>query len=127
MWKAFINLKKQNKNMPAFEIKNDEIEKPKNTGGEEHPFLALRCYDMWYTMAIDAYGNVGSCVTADDGDPEHNVKNYTLHDLWYGEFFPNLRKRLIQNKLLKVCSHCTVTDMRNKVRLQLIDYCKKRK
>jgi len=101
---------------------NDETETPITLGEQKHHFLALRCYELWYTMAIDAYGNAGSCVTSADGDPRYNVRNYNLHDLWYGEFFTKLRQTLIQNKLLKVCSHCTVTDMRNKVRLQLIDY-----
>lgn len=102
--------------------KKDEIETPWDVKKNEHPFLALRCYELWYTMAIDAYGYAGSCVTAADGDPKYDVRKCTLHDLWYGEFFTRLRERLIQNKLLKVCSHCTVTDMRNKVRSQLANY-----
>lgn len=89
------------------------------------PFLNLRCYETWYSLAIDAFGNPGPCVTGADGDPRYSLRDHSLHDIWYGEYFLNIRSRLTENKLIPACAHCTVTDMREKVGIALNEYVKR--
>ena len=87
-----------------------------------HHYLGLRCYEPWYTLSIDAYGNPGHCVTMSKGDPNFSLREHTLHEFWYGRSFVNARSRLMENKLISCCSHCTVVDMREKVGLALNEH-----
>lgn len=96
-----------------------------STRKSDHHFLCLRCYEPWYTLSIDAYGNPGPCVTGSEGNPRFSFRNHSLHDVWYGEYFLNIRSRLIENKLIGACAHCTVTDMREKAGAQLNDYVRR--
>lgn len=98
---------------------------PQETRDDACPqFLNLRCYETWYTLAIDAQGNPGPCVTGAIGDPDFNLRNRTLHDLWYGEYFMRIRSHLIENRLIGPCSHCTVTDLREGTGRDLREYAR---
>lgn len=111
------------------DIPEREIRKKYKNGGvigpkkknrsKDIPFLNLRCYEPWYNFAIDAFGNPGPCVTSSKGNPEYSLKHNKLKDVWYGDYFNKVRSRLLGNKLLGVCAHCTVTEMREKIGSEL--------
>jgi len=85
-------------------------------------YLGLRCYESWYTLAVDALGNPGPCVTGAIGNPQYSFREHTLKEVWYGEYFLKIRSRLNENLLIDPCSQCTVTDMREKVGLLLNEH-----
>ncbi len=90
----------------------------------DHPFLSLRCYEPWYTLAIDAWGNPGPCVTGAMGDARYSFRHHTLEEIWYGEYFHQIRARIADNRLIDACSQCTITDVRERVGLQLNEHLK---
>lgn len=71
---------------------------------DENSFLSVPCYDPWFHMCIKADGRVISCdVCTDEGE---NVKKKSLEDIWYGDFFTQLREELISKKLSSYCAQC---------------------
>lgn len=114
------------------DIPEREIRKKYRTGktigpqnenrSKDSPFLNLRCYEPWYTLAIDPFGDPGPCLTSAEGNPNYTLKRNRVIDVWYGDYFNKIRSRLAKNKLIGKCTHCTVTDMREKIGLNLNKY-----
>lgn len=73
-----------------------------------HGFMGLKCYEPWFTIAVDAQGNPGYCVAGILGEQRYNLRRHTLHDVWYGEYFLNVRSGLMDNRPLDACLNCNV-------------------
>ncbi len=70
------------------------------------------CHEPWYCFAIDPFGNITPCTSAGNENKIANVKKHLIKDIWIGKEFQNIRKSLLQNKPLKVCSKCLASLVR---------------
>ncbi len=83
---------------------------------DKNSLLSIPCYYPWYQMIIRPWGSVGPCCMFDNiGE---NIKEKSLHDIWYGDYFEKMRDILKKNKLPKFCSKCNPSQVQenNKIR-----------
>lgn len=67
-------------------------------------FSSIACYYPWYNISIFADGRTLPCfILKDEGE---NVKEKSLKEIWFGEYFNNIRKRFMENRLKEDCSKC---------------------
>jgi len=81
-----------------YSIKNDPIEN----------FKFLPCFDPWYHVTIIANGNIAPCFGSWVWETNVSIKNHTLEELWYGEYFDKFRNIMLMRKLPKSCATCCV-------------------
>jgi MoaA/NifB/PqqE/SkfB family radical SAM enzyme len=84
-------------NMDELILKNDKKD-----------FVNAACFEPFYRMGIRVDGKVGPCGFFDEESPE-NVKNKNLKEVWYGDYFNNLRTKMINKDLPKQCRKCCTT------------------
>lgn len=90
--------------------------------GIPSPFFSSPCFEPWYNMVIMPDGSVGPCsVFGGDGE---NIKNKTLEEVWFGEYFDGIRKRLLSKKLFSFCKNCCVPvfEENRRLRRELLKY-----
>ncbi|MFB6088295.1 MAG: radical SAM protein [Candidatus Aenigmatarchaeota archaeon] len=65
------------------------------------------CYSPWLSLEIRVSGRVVPCRLCDNdaGTPEIHEKS--LEKIWFGEYFENLRKNMINRDLMDYCSTCS--------------------
>ncbi|MFB6088227.1 MAG: radical SAM/SPASM domain-containing protein [Candidatus Aenigmatarchaeota archaeon] len=75
---------------------------------ESESFAQLPCYEPFLRMGIRVDGRVAPCGFYDQerGD---SVKNKSLEEVWYGNYFEERRKEQINKKLPDYCSKCCTT------------------
>jgi MoaA/NifB/PqqE/SkfB family radical SAM enzyme len=93
---------------------NDLIEK--ETKDIEIPFLSSPCFEPWYNMVIMPSGSVGPCSVF--GGNGENIKGKTIEEIWFGEYFSEIRVRLISKKLFSFCKNCCVPVFEENRRLR---------
>jgi radical SAM protein with 4Fe4S-binding SPASM domain len=76
--------------------------------GDRNDFFSVPCYEPWYRMGIRADGSVCPCGFLDQGATE-NIKEKGLKAIWYGEYFRNRRRQLLQKALPEHCKKCCTT------------------
>lgn len=64
----------------------------------------LLCYEPWYTILITELGQIGRCIG--DFDSSIDISKKNLKDVWYGQEFNDLRKKIIKKELPSFCSRC---------------------
>jgi MoaA/NifB/PqqE/SkfB family radical SAM enzyme len=75
---------------------------------EEEGFLGSHCYEPWYLLTIRSNGIVGSCrLFGDKGD---NLHNKSLKEIWYGDYFNNARKMLLNKQIPDYCKNCGANE-----------------
>jgi MoaA/NifB/PqqE/SkfB family radical SAM enzyme len=79
----------------------DELILPKEKI-EDKDFIP--CFLPWYTMNIDAVGNVTPCCNL--SSIGENVRNQSLEKIWFGKEFDKIRKRILEKNLPDECSRC---------------------
>jgi len=84
-------------NMEKLIIKDDKKE-----------FVNASCFEPFYRMGIRVDGKVCPCGFFDEESPE-NVKNKSLKEIWYGDYFNNLRTKMINKDLPEQCKKCCTT------------------
>ncbi len=68
-------------------------------------FLKIPCYEPFYNIVINPYGEVGPCAVF--GSSELNVKVMKLKEIWYKEF-EKYRNSLKKGEMFKFCKNCCV-------------------
>lgn len=63
-----------------------------------------------HTLAIDPHGNVGPCNICDRGIEGLNVKDNSLRNIFYGEEFSTIRKKMRSGELLDRCKFCRINQ-----------------
>ncbi|MDI6826337.1 MAG: radical SAM protein [Candidatus Aenigmarchaeota archaeon] len=103
--------------MKFIENVNKMQEVVKKEGGKEN-FLLTPCYQPWYSMIIRPWGEVGPCCMFDGGE---SIIEKSLEEIWFGDFFENMRKLLAKNKLPDFCSKCNLSQIieNRKIRTEL--------
>lgn len=71
-------------------------------------FANMACFEPFYRMGIRVDGQVCPCGFFDEESPE-NIKNKSLKEIWYGNYFNKLRAKMISKDLPKQCKKCCTT------------------
>jgi MoaA/NifB/PqqE/SkfB family radical SAM enzyme len=89
---------------------------------QKKSFVNTYCFEPWYLVTIRANGLVGSCRLF--GDKGVSVHNQKLKDIWFGEYYNQVRKRLVNHDLPKYCSNCGANEFteNQKIREKLEEY-----
>jgi MoaA/NifB/PqqE/SkfB family radical SAM enzyme len=66
----------------------------------------LRCFEPWYSMVINSDGLVGRCTAFIIRDEPLNIKNMSLEEIWYSDYFNQVRKNVVEGKMMVGCSQC---------------------
>ena len=87
-----------------------------------NPFLSAACFEPFYSLEIRASGHVVECRLCDYQDFAPRIHKTSLEEIWFGKYFSDLRKKMINHDLPKYCNTCAagiVVDFR-KIRDELI-------
>jgi len=78
--------------------------------------LNAPCFMPWLKMEIRVSGRVVACRVCNDETGCENVLDKSLKDIWYGNYFENLREKFLRCELPDYCKDCAsglVVEMRN--------------
>lgn len=64
----------------------------------------IPCYEPWYFLQVSPEGYVSPCSVLENR--KVNVKQESLEEIWYGDFFKRFRKKIASGNLDKRCSRC---------------------
>jgi MoaA/NifB/PqqE/SkfB family radical SAM enzyme len=100
-------------NMKDF-IKNEVVERTsemnklilKKTEKSE-TFLSVPCFEPWYNMVILPNGQVGPCAIF-GGNGKASILDKSLKEIWFGDYFHEIRERLLKRNLFSFCKNCCV-------------------
>jgi len=89
----------------------------KETSDSINKFLSAFCFAPFYSLIIDPKGNVGPCSSIPPSEFENlpflNLRENTLEDIWYGQFFDFIRNLSIEGKhISKRCKSCGLVKER---------------
>jgi MoaA/NifB/PqqE/SkfB family radical SAM enzyme len=85
-------------------------------------WASLPCYQPFYRMIVRPWGVAGPCCMFDNiGE---NVKEKSLKEIWFGEYFENVRKKILERSLPDFCSKCNPSQVQEnrKIRAFLKGY-----
>lgn len=83
-------------------------EMKKLTRGRKNSFLSVACFEPFWRMGIRVDGWVCPCGFLDQKTTE-NVREKSLKEIWFGEYFDERRKQLIHKNIPKYCQKCCTT------------------
>lgn len=94
------------------------LKKSKNENG----FLSVPCYESFLNLVIRMDGKVSPCCMLENH--KENIKDNSLHDIWFGSYFTTLRKQLSNNQLPDGCKTCVHSQFihNQKLREKLKNY-----
>jgi radical SAM protein with 4Fe4S-binding SPASM domain len=100
-------------------------EYPKSRNRIEN-FKFLPCYLPWHHITILPNGNIAPCFSPWVWNTKVSVKNYSIKELWFGEYFDKFRKIILTRKLPENCKRCCVWEVFNnrKIRMEIDKYIK---
>jgi len=83
-------------------------------------FLIVPCFKPWFHMTIKCDGRTTSCDVPVTGG--EYIRNKTLKEVWFGEYFNWLRKALLSKKIPNFCDQCNASHatQRRKYRVEII-------
>jgi MoaA/NifB/PqqE/SkfB family radical SAM enzyme len=86
---------------------------------ERDPWVSLPCYQPFYRMIVRPWGIVGPCCMFDNVGEDINKKS--LREIWFGNFFENMRGRMLKRDLPDFCSKCNPSQIQEnrKIRMYL--------
>jgi radical SAM protein with 4Fe4S-binding SPASM domain len=100
------------------EIKNDkENEKALNS-----KFFSIFCFEPFYCIFIDPEGNAAPCNGSGKGNKKYNIKNLSLKEIWFSDYFDSVRKMLLKGELTENCLKCGSLDMTQKLKIKLSEF-----
>lgn len=71
-------------------------------------FMNLPCFDPWHHVTILANGNIAPCFNNFVWETKTTIKDHTLEELWYGEYFEGYRRIILTKNLPDACKTCCV-------------------
>ncbi len=71
----------------------------------DNPLLSVPCYEPWLNMEVRASGHVVPCRLNDDDDYVH-IEDYSLKEIWLGDFFEDIRGLMLRGQLPGYCKTC---------------------
>ncbi|MFH8119396.1 MAG: radical SAM protein [Candidatus Aenigmatarchaeota archaeon] len=114
----FLNEKYIIKTESMDEVMMEEMEKmiKKEYPYSKNPiknFEYLPCYAPWIHATILPNGNIAPCFSPWVWNTKISVKNHSLKELWYGEYFNKFRRIILKRKLPENCKKCCVWEVFN--------------
>lgn len=76
-------------------------------------FKFLPCYIPWHHITIIPNGNIAPCFSPWVWNTTVSVKNNSLKELWYGEYFDKFRNIMLNRELPDNCKRCCVWEVFN--------------
>ena len=92
-------------------IIDEEIKKSGNY------FLSAACFEPWYNVVVMPNGGVGPC-SVFGGEGGADISKTSLEEIWYGDYFQEIRQMLLSKKLFSHCSNCCVVVFEENKRLR---------
>jgi len=83
----------------------------------KNDFSHLPCYEPFYRIGIRVDGIACPCGFFDESSTE-NITNKNLKEIWFGNYFNNRRKQMLENRLLDYCKKCCTTLVVNNIELR---------
>ncbi len=130
-YNEFLNEKYINFTEKMDEVMMEEMEKfiKKEYPRSKNPitnFEFLPCYAPWIHVTILPNGNIAPCFSPWVWNTNISIKNHSLKELWYGNYFNKFRKIILKRKLPENCKKCCVWEVFNnrKIREGLKTYLK---
>jgi MoaA/NifB/PqqE/SkfB family radical SAM enzyme len=71
-------------------------------------FLSIPCFEPFWRIGIRADGWVCPCGFLDQNTTE-NIREKSLREVWFGEYFERRRKQLLQKSIPDYCQKCCTT------------------
>lgn len=90
---------------------------------EKGTLLSSPCFKPWDRIAIRYQGLTGHCGFIENGE---NVREKSLKEIWFGEYFEEVRKRMMSKQLFPHCHKCVPSDLtqRRRFRKELMEAIK---
>lgn len=66
--------------------------------------LRIPCYYPWFYLMISADGSAVHC--GECKEPNENIKNKRLKDIWYGDYMQKTREQFLSKELPQYCDRC---------------------
>jgi len=76
-------------------------------------FEFLPCYAPWIHVTILPNGNIAPCFSPWVWNTNVSIKDHSLKELWYGEYFNKFRRIILSRKLPENCKKCCVWEVFN--------------
>ena len=141
IWKKVENIGKQHNidvcngidvNVTPDEKTNELHEEDKSKKVHSHEavrsFLDAFCFGPFYSLAIGATGKVGSCASSITFLSPVNIREKSLKEIWYGNYFESARKSMLNGETsLEECKTCGIITQRFNIRSQLSDLVSKKR
>lgn len=96
--------------------KSNEMVKIIKKEGRGNGFLSISCYEPWWHLVIKTNGTAQPCCLYDE--KEENVKNKSLREIWFGDFFGKVREGIKRKKFSSFCSICNAGQVFENRRLR---------
>lgn len=106
----------------GIETSNENQSQTKNSTNNK--FISSNCFEPFYGLLITPNGLVGQCVPYGQGVEKIDLKERSLKDIWYGEYFKKIRERMLNHNLTESCEKCGLLDMTEELRDELKKYKK---
>jgi MoaA/NifB/PqqE/SkfB family radical SAM enzyme len=120
------NFATQDKNLEREIVKNTSDMNSlllKEVEGLADGLFSAPCLKPWDKIAIRYNGLTGYCGFIEKGE---NVRERSLKEIWFGDYFQNARKSMISKELFSHCYKCVPSDFtqRRRFRKELINTIK---
>lgn len=97
-----------------FENANEMTEVLSERG--EDDFTEIACYEPWYHLVVKVDGSAQPCCVYNS--KEENVKDKDLEEIWYGDFFKEVRQRIREKNFSEYCEICNASQVTANDRLR---------
>lgn len=101
-------------NMDKILKKSTEKQLKKN----ESPLLNAPCFEPWLSMEIRVNGRAAPCRICDFDSNCETVHSKSLNEIWFGDYFNNLRKKMVKGNMPHFCSDCATGNVANMVKIK---------
>ncbi|MCD6371816.1 MAG: radical SAM protein [Candidatus Aenigmarchaeota archaeon] len=79
--------------------------------------LEIPCYQPFHQMVVRPWGIVGPCCMF-EYSPE-NVRDKSLKEIWFGEYFEKMRERMLKRDLPDFCSKCNPSQIQENRKIRV--------
>ncbi len=115
---------KLNKDMLELESLERKKEKKEIFSDIRKKIEKCSCFEPLYTIFIDAEGLVNGCSPSGKGKNELDTKKMSLKEIWFSKEFEEIRKKVLMGKKFEYCFKCGLTDMKIKLKAELLERVK---
>ena len=75
----------------------------------EESFSSIACFEPWYHLVIKVDGSAQPCCLYDSD--QENVKNKSLEEIWFGDFFNRVREKIRKENFSEYCKICNASQV----------------